>query len=135
MFDSIIGHGRSQTKNYDISSMTYQDRYEHSNPLFPLVSSKYVYQKEWERLKSLGAKIVPEQVCHPDTYLLGDGDPAISVPVIEFKGVKYDRFMDLIKEVHGDRAAQELVDTWNKQLLADRRSRWSISKSQTSWGR
>lgn len=111
--------------------MNYQDHYEHSNPLFPLVS-KYVYQEEWERLKSLGAKIVPEQVCHPDTYLLGDGDPTITVPVIEFEGVKYDRFMDLIKEVHGDRA-QELINIWNKQLLADQRSRWSISKSQTSW--
>jgi hypothetical protein len=131
MFDSIIGHGRSQTTNMT----TYQDHYEHSNPLFPLVS-KYVYQEEWDRLKSLGAKIVPEQELCPDAYFAGDDDPTISVPVIEFKGVKYDRFMNLIRQVHGDRAAQELINIWNKQLLADRRSRWSISQSNpASWDR
>lgn len=42
-------------------------------------------------------------------------NPTITVPVIEFEGVRYDRFMELIKAVHGDRA-QSLVDEWNKEL-------------------
>jgi hypothetical protein len=94
--------------------MKYEEKYEHSNPLFPLCSF-YVYQEEWERLKSLGAKIVTETSVDTVAWMEEDGDMYITYPVIEFQGKKYERFLDLIKEIHGEKT-QDIISSWNKEL-------------------
>jgi hypothetical protein len=92
----------------------YEEKYEHSNPLFPMCSY-YVYKEEWERLKQLGAKIVPQESLDTIKWMEEDGDASITYPVIEFQGKRYDRFLGLIKEIHGDQT-QKLIDSWNQEL-------------------
>lgn len=93
----------------------FEEKYEHSNPLFPLVSF-YVYQQEWEKLKSQGAKIVPETEIDASTFFEGDGDYTSVIPVIEYEGKKYDRFISLIKAIYPEDQVQELIQNWNNQL-------------------
>lgn len=92
----------------------FSEYYEYSNPLFPLTWYN-VFQEEWEYLKKQGAAIVPCRTIN-DINWFGDGDYTEIIPVIEFNGKQYERFLDLIKDFYGEEEAAKKIEQWEQQL-------------------
>ena len=51
----------------------FQQKYDYSSPLFPMIGQD-IWGQTWEEFKKNGAAIVPQEEIDADQYFNGDGD-------------------------------------------------------------